>query len=246
MRSGTFLSMVAITATLADRRLFAWIRARACKRRNRAAICAAVMHPQPTTVDIQGADEWKRSPHMRAYYDATVATFANGTDIDVDAYEARSFAIFREFARANGMNEQGMIDHLKLIPRQVVGIVKEDPAVLEELRRVLGRAGRTGLRGPLLRRHAKLERTAHARPSQSQDLEAGSFSRVSFRAHGRKQEHRNGKLQLQAPFRHSSELRDRPLGSCRIAHCDCADFRIDIGSGRAANPLLLARLDQSA
>lgn len=87
--------------------------------------------PTPTTVDIQGAGEWKRSQHMRAYYDETVKTFANGTDIDVDAYEARSFAIFREFARASGMNEAGMIDHLKLIPRQVVGIVKEDPAVLK-------------------------------------------------------------------------------------------------------------------
>ena len=85
---------------------------------------------QPTTVDIQGADEWKRSPHMHAYYEETVATFKNGTDIDVDAYEARSFAIFREFARANGMSEAGMIDHLKLIPRQMVGIVKENPTVL--------------------------------------------------------------------------------------------------------------------
>ena len=87
--------------------------------------------PQPTTVDIQGANEWKRSPHMHAYYDLTVATFAEGADIDVDAYEAKSFALFREFARANGANEQGMVDHLKLIPRQVVGIVKEDPAVLK-------------------------------------------------------------------------------------------------------------------
>jgi len=86
---------------------------------------------EPTTVDIQGAGEWKRSQHMRAYYDETVKTFANGTDIDVDAYEARSFTIFREFARANGMNEAGMIDHLKLIPRQIVGIVKENPAVLQ-------------------------------------------------------------------------------------------------------------------
>jgi hypothetical protein len=86
---------------------------------------------QPTTVDIQDAGEWKRSPQMRAYYDETVATFANGTEIDVDAYEARSFAIFREFARAQGMSEAAMIDHLKLIPRQVVGIVKEDPAVLK-------------------------------------------------------------------------------------------------------------------
>ena len=88
--------------------------------------------PQANTVDIQGAGEWKRSPHMRAYYDATVATFANGTEIDVDAHEARSFAIFREFARANGVSEEAMIDHLKLIPRQVVGIVQENPAVLKD------------------------------------------------------------------------------------------------------------------
>ena len=88
--------------------------------------------PEPTTVDIQGANEWKQAPQMRAYYEETVKTFAKGMDIDVDAYEARSFAIFREFARANGMNEAGMLDHLKLIPRQVVGIVKENPAVLND------------------------------------------------------------------------------------------------------------------
>ena len=88
--------------------------------------------PQPATVNFQDdANEWKRSPHMHAYYDETVKTFASGTDVDVEAYEARSFAIFREFARANGWSEEGMIDHLKLIPRQVVGIVKEDPAVLK-------------------------------------------------------------------------------------------------------------------
>lgn len=88
--------------------------------------------PQPTTVSFQDdATEWKRSPHMHAYYDETVKTFANGSDIDVDAYQARSFAIFREFARANGWSEEAMIDHLKLIPRQVVGIVKENPTVLQ-------------------------------------------------------------------------------------------------------------------
>ena len=96
--------------------------------------CAHESHqaPQPTTVDIQGANEWKRSPHMHAYYEETAKTFAKGLEIDVDAYEARSFAIFREFARANGMNEEGMLDHLKLIPRQVVGIVKENPTVLND------------------------------------------------------------------------------------------------------------------
>lgn len=88
--------------------------------------------PEPTTVDIQGTAAWKRSPYMRAYYDATVATFANGINIDVEAYEARSFELFREFARANGRSEQGMVDHLKLIPRQVVDIVKADPSVLKD------------------------------------------------------------------------------------------------------------------
>ena len=72
--------------------------------------------PQPTTVDFQDdASDWKRSPHMHAYYDETVKTFAHGTDVDVDAYEARSFAIFREFARASGASEEAMVDHLKLI-----------------------------------------------------------------------------------------------------------------------------------
>ena len=127
MRSGTLLSMVAITATLAIAGC-----SHGSGHTHGSKQSAPGDAPQPTTVDIQGADEWKRSPHMRAYYDATVATFANGTDIDVDAYEARSFAIFHEFARANGMNEKGMIDHLKLIPRQVVGIVKENPGVLKE------------------------------------------------------------------------------------------------------------------
>jgi hypothetical protein len=54
-----------------------------------------------------------------------------GTKVDVDAYEAKSFGIFREFAKANGVPEAAMLDHLKLIPRQVVGIVKDDPSVLK-------------------------------------------------------------------------------------------------------------------
>jgi hypothetical protein len=131
MRSGIFLSTVAITASLAIA---------GCSHgsqhshgsKETAPPSARADDPKPTTVDIQGAGEWKRSPQMHAYYDLTVATFSKGTDIDVDAYEAKSFAIFREFARANGANEQGMLDHLKLIPRQVVGIVKENPAVLKD------------------------------------------------------------------------------------------------------------------
>src|SRR5687768_535258 len=56
--------------------------------------------PPPTagrTVDIQGADEWRRDPHFRKFHAALVAAFANGPDkVDAAAFEKRSFAIFRE------------------------------------------------------------------------------------------------------------------------------------------------------
>lgn len=74
---------------------------------------------------------WRPSPHMHEWYDLTVATFAHGTGIDVDAYEAKVFEIFREFGRAEGIGGEAMVGHLKLLPRQMVDIVKEDPAVLK-------------------------------------------------------------------------------------------------------------------
>jgi hypothetical protein len=120
MTRGILLSIVAIMA------MFSTAGCSHAPRHSRPSEPAA----QPTTVDIQGANEWKQSPYMQAYYELTVATFKNGSDIDVDAYESKSFAVFREFARANGRNEQAMVDHLKLIPRQVVAIVKEDATVL--------------------------------------------------------------------------------------------------------------------
>jgi hypothetical protein len=91
----------------------------------------AVQAPQPMTVSIQCGNMWKKSPQMRAYYDETVATFAKGMDIDIDAYEARSFDIFRQFARAQRFKEEEIVDAYKLIPRQMAGIIKEDPAVLK-------------------------------------------------------------------------------------------------------------------
>ena len=83
---------------------------------------------------MQGNDEqaWINDPHMHAFYDTTVAAFAQGpAKVDVVAYERRCFAIFRDFAPTMHMTPEGMVDHLKLIPRQVVQIVKEDPKVLD-------------------------------------------------------------------------------------------------------------------
>src|ERR1700749_1748229 len=80
-----------------------------------------------STANLQGNDEaaWINDPHMHAWFEATRAAFAGGPGKgDADAYEQKSFAIFRDFAPAMHMTPEGMVDHLKLIPRQVVQIVK--------------------------------------------------------------------------------------------------------------------------
>ena len=100
---------------------------------------AFAQHPAPsapheTTHNMQGATEqaWINDPHMHAFYEATKVAFAGGpAKVDVAGYEQKSFAIFRDFAPAMHMTPEGMVDHLKLIPRQVVQIVKEDPHVLD-------------------------------------------------------------------------------------------------------------------
>jgi hypothetical protein len=86
------------------------------------------------TAKMQGNDEqaWINDPHMHAWFETTKAAFAAGPGkVDADAYEQKSFAIFRDFAPTMHMSAEGMVDHLKLIPRQVVQIVKEDPHVLD-------------------------------------------------------------------------------------------------------------------
>lgn len=100
-----------------------------------AAQAQPAPHSGDVTVDIQGGyDEWRRSPFIQQYYELTKASFANGADkVDFAAYQEKSYAIFRAFGGAQGgkEGEAAMLDHLKDIPRQMVGIVKEDPSVLE-------------------------------------------------------------------------------------------------------------------
>jgi hypothetical protein len=89
-----------------------------------------------TTVDLQGGyDEWRASPYIHQFYDLTKGAFANGPDkVDFASYQEKSYAIFSAFGGADGRGkagEEAMLDHLKDIPRQIVGIVKDDPSVLE-------------------------------------------------------------------------------------------------------------------
>jgi hypothetical protein len=103
------------------------------------ATAAQAQHgaPAPTarSANLQGEDPRKfmDNPQMRAFYDLSVATLRPGAPpLDLKAYEEKSYAIFHAFgeARAKG-GGPGMVDHLKLIPGQVVKIAKEAPQVLE-------------------------------------------------------------------------------------------------------------------
>ena len=89
--------------------------------------------PAPSGESLQGDQEsWINDPHMHAFYAAAVVACAKGAaKADVPAFETRSFAIFRDFGASRGTRPEAMQDHLKLIPRQIIQIAKEDPHVLD-------------------------------------------------------------------------------------------------------------------
>jgi hypothetical protein len=104
-----------------------------------AAPAALAQHGPPPpggkTVSLQGGQEhdvWVNNPYMHSFYDLSRSTLGPGAGkVDVDAYEQKSFAIFRDFGVYMHVGPEHMQDHLKLIPRQVVQIVREDPKVLD-------------------------------------------------------------------------------------------------------------------
>lgn len=100
--------------------------------------------PETITLDAQGGDypEWFQNPHMVEFYALSVEML-RARRVDAAAYEERSYAIFREFAKSLGADPEGMIDHLKAIPREMVGIVAADPKVLDSYESFL-----VALRGP--------------------------------------------------------------------------------------------------
>ena len=90
--------------------------------------------PQTITLDGQGGEypEWFQNPHMVEFYALSVAMLrANAGTVDEAAYEQRAYAIFRVFATSISADPDGMIAHLERIPREMVGIVADDPDVLD-------------------------------------------------------------------------------------------------------------------
>jgi len=88
--------------------------------------------PAPQTRSLQGdAESWINDPHMHAFYELTVQAFAGGPDkVDDAAYQKKAYELFAAFGASRGIKPEAMVDHLKLIPGQVVKIAREDPKVL--------------------------------------------------------------------------------------------------------------------
>ena len=88
---------------------------------------------QGETHSMQGDQSaWINSPHIHTFFDLTKARLGKGAaTLDFEDYRDKSYAIFRAFGTSMGMSPDGMVDHLKDIPRQLVGIVKDDPKVLD-------------------------------------------------------------------------------------------------------------------
>ena len=89
--------------------------------------------PPPKTANLQGGDtdKFMNNDYIRRFYALSVTTLRGQAHPDLDAYEQKSYAIFREFGVYMGVGPEHMQDHLKLIPRQVAQIAKDDPHVLD-------------------------------------------------------------------------------------------------------------------
>jgi hypothetical protein len=79
-----------------------------------------------------GTEEFRRSPHVREFYELAQQAFADGPDnVDLAAFEEKSFAIFRSLGASIGGSPAAMQHHLKDIPRELIGIVRADPHTLD-------------------------------------------------------------------------------------------------------------------
>src|SRR5688572_1188678 len=73
----------------------------------------AAAQAETVTLDAQGhSPEWEQNPHMVEFYALSVEMLRAARRVDADAYEQRSYAIFRAFAESLGASPEGMIDHL--------------------------------------------------------------------------------------------------------------------------------------
>ncbi len=99
-----------------------------------AAPAPAIAQESTTPQTYSARDEqaqWRDAPAFHQFYQATVDAFANGPDrVDRAAFEERSREIFTAFAIANNMSVEGMLDHLKAIPGEMIENARREPEIL--------------------------------------------------------------------------------------------------------------------
>jgi hypothetical protein len=98
-----------------------------------AAPAIAQDHAAPQTYSARAEQQrWISDPAFHEFYQATVDAFAKGPEgVDRPAYEQRSRDIFTAFAKAHAMPVEGVLDHLKAIPGQMIENARREPAILE-------------------------------------------------------------------------------------------------------------------
>jgi len=84
-------------------------------------------------INIQGDQSaWINNDHTRAFYTLSVERLGKtAPKLDFADYRDRSYAIFRQLGTSMGWSAEEMVDHLKLIPQQMVDIARENRRVLD-------------------------------------------------------------------------------------------------------------------
>jgi hypothetical protein len=96
---------------------------------------AGAAFAQPETRSLQGGSAeqaFMDDPNLHAFYDLSRLQLGKSAPpLNFNDYQAKSFVLFRAMGAHMGMTPDQMQDHLKLIPGQMVQIVKDDPKVLD-------------------------------------------------------------------------------------------------------------------
>ncbi|MGD2132565.1 MAG: hypothetical protein PVI23_07210 [Maricaulaceae bacterium] len=92
---------------------------------------------QAGSVSMQGDEEpmvqalWS-NPHIGRAYQASVMTLADGAEsVDRAAFQELMDGIHYDLAVSIGIDPELFVDHVKLIPGQIIDIAAEDPTFLD-------------------------------------------------------------------------------------------------------------------
>jgi hypothetical protein len=112
------------------------------------APAAVSAQDQGATKSLQsGGDQeaqFLSDPSVHDFYDLSVAKLGKGAPpLDMADYQAKAMVLFGKLAAHMGATPEQIQEHLKLIPAQMVQIVKDDPKVLDSFENFI-----TALVGP--------------------------------------------------------------------------------------------------